>query len=81
MALTLTAAVCAVFYSNDFEGESREQGEDRIHRIGMDLNLGATIIDIQNLGTDGYTRERLMTKRGMSGLTISQVRTALGMAA
>ncbi len=81
MALTLTAAVCAIFFSNDFEGESREQGEDRIHRIGMDVNLGATIIDILNLGTDVLVRERLMTKRHMSGLTIAHVRSALKQAA
>ena len=81
MALTLTAAVCAIFFSNDFEGESREQGEDRIHRIGMDLNLGATIIDILNLGTDLLVLERLLTKRHMSGLTIAHVSSALRVAA
>jgi hypothetical protein len=81
MALTLTAAVCAIFFSNDFEGESREQGEDRIHRIGMDLELGATIIDILNLGTDLLVLERLLTKRAMSGLTIAHVTSALKQAA
>jgi len=81
MALTLTAAVCAIFFSNDFEGESREQGEDRIHRIGMDMELGATIIDILNLGTDILVLERLLTKRHMSGLTIKHVTSALKQAA
>lgn len=77
VSLTLTAAVAAVFYSNDFMGESREQAEDRIHRLGMDINKGATIIDILHLGTDRLVRDRLMEKREMSDLAISQIRDAL----
>ena len=77
VSLTLTAAVAAVFYSNDFVGESREQSEDRIHRIGMDVNKGATIIDILHLGTDKLVRDTLIDKREMSKLTIQHVRDAL----
>lgn len=77
VSLTLTAAVAAVFYSNDFQGECREQAEDRIHRIGMDVNKGATIIDLLHLGTDKLVLDNLLEKREMSGLTIKHIRDAL----
>lgn len=77
MSLTLTAAVAAVFYSNDFQGESREQAEDRIHRMGMDENKGATIIDLIHLGSDQLVRDRLMEKRDLQGLSLSAIRDAL----
>ena len=78
MSLTLTAAVAAVYYSNDFEGESREQSEDRIHRIGMDENKGATIIDIIHLATDQLVRDRLIEKQDLQGLSLASIRDALG---
>lgn len=77
MSLTLTAAVAAVFYSNDFQGESREQAEDRIHRIGMDENKGATIIDLIHLGSDQLVRDRLMEKEDLQKLSMAQIREAL----
>ncbi len=46
MGITLTAASMIVYYSNDFNAESRIQSEDRIHRMGMDENRGATIVDL-----------------------------------
>jgi SNF2 family DNA or RNA helicase len=52
LGLTLIEACMVVFYSNDFNPESRAQASDRIHRMGMDLNLGATIVDIVHLPTD-----------------------------
>jgi hypothetical protein len=52
MALTLTESRMICFYSNDYNPESRSQAEDRIHRPGMDINKGATIVDLLHLPTD-----------------------------
>jgi hypothetical protein len=52
MGLTLTRSSETVFFSNDFNGESRIQAVDRIHRPGMDVNKGATITDLLHLPTD-----------------------------
>jgi SNF2 family DNA or RNA helicase len=60
--LTLTASPTIVFYSNDFNADNRIQAEDRIHRIGMDENRGATIIDLFCLPTDEYVKENLERK-------------------
>jgi len=41
----LTAADCAIYYSNSFDLETRLQSEDRCHRIGTKNNI--TYIDIE----------------------------------
>jgi len=48
--LTLTAATCVIYYSNDFSLEARLQSEDRCHRIGqtskvlyVDIEIPATL--------------------------------------
>lgn len=63
MALTLTEARMSVYYSNDYSPESRTQSEDRIHRIGMDENKGATIVDLIHLPTDERVLEVLKDNR------------------
>ena len=45
-------ATMACFYSNDYNPATRSQAEDRIHRIGMDDNKGAIIVDLFHLPTD-----------------------------
>ena len=45
IGLTLTAADCAIYYSNSFDLETRLQSEDRCHRIGTKNNI--TYIDIE----------------------------------
>jgi SNF2 family DNA or RNA helicase len=57
MGLTLTEACMVVFYSNGFSPEDRSQACDRIHRIGLDVNKGAVIVDIIHLPSD----ERVLT--------------------
>jgi SNF2 family DNA or RNA helicase len=52
MALTLVESRMICYFSNDYNPESRSQSEDRIHRIGMDMNRGATIVDLLHLPTD-----------------------------
>ena len=76
MGLTLTAASTIIFYSNDFNGESRTQAEDRIHRIGMDVNRGATIIDYMHLPTDTLVLENLKAKRKMELVTMGELQEA-----
>lgn len=76
MGLTLTASPTIVYYSNDFNGESRTQSEDRIHRIGMDVNRGATIIDIVHLPSDKVVLTSLQKKRKLEHMTMGEMRSA-----
>jgi len=39
IGLTLTAASTVVYYSNDYNSETRKQSEDRAHRIGTKSNV------------------------------------------
>jgi SNF2 family DNA or RNA helicase len=77
MGLTLTASPAIVYFSNDFDGEARTQSEDRIHRPGMDLNRGATIIDIFHLPSDRKVLENLKTKRNMELMSLGEIREAM----
>jgi SNF2 family DNA or RNA helicase len=47
--ITLTAASLAVFYSNNYDLEIREQAEARNHRIGTEDKV--TYIDLVSTGT------------------------------
>ena len=77
MGLTLTASPTLVYYSNDFNAESRIQSEDRIHRPGMDINRGATIIDIFHLPTDEKVLDNLKKKRRLQDITMGEIKAAL----
>jgi len=77
MGLTLTEARMAVFYSNDFNPESRRQAEDRIHRPGMDANKGATIVDLFHLGTDRKVLNVLRDNGRLEKLTLGELRDSL----
>ena len=70
MALTLHASPIALYYSNSFKGESRIQSEDRIHRLGMDKNRGATIVDIVHLQTDLVVLDNLKQKKKLQNMTM-----------
>lgn len=71
--LTFTASPTIVYYSNDFTGMYRMQSEDRIHRLGMDTEKGATIIDIFNLPTDEYVYNNLKQKRDLQTITLGKI--------
>jgi SNF2 family DNA or RNA helicase len=73
MGLTLTASPSIVYYSNDFNAESRIQSEDRIHRMGMDENKGATIIDLYHLPSDEYVATNLMNKRKLQSQSLGDI--------
>lgn len=72
MGLTLTASNEIVYFSNDFNAESRIQSEDRIHRMGMDLNKGATITDLVQLPSDLLIRDSLIKKRRLQDMTLGE---------
>jgi len=73
MGLTLTESRMAVFYSNDFKPESRMQAEDRIHRPGIDENLGATIVDLFHLGSDRKVLNVLRDNRRLEEMTLGEL--------
>ncbi len=75
--LTLTASPTIVYYSNDFNADSRQQSEDRIHRLGMDANRGALIIDLIHLPTDEYVLDNLLKKKRLQNLTMGQLTEAM----
>ncbi len=80
MGLTLTASPTIVYYSNDFNAESRIQSEDRIHRIGMDPNRGATIVDLLHLPTDAVVLENLKKKRRLQDISMGELRAVMSAA-
>lgn len=73
LGLTLTESRMAVFYSNDFDPESRSQAEDRIHRMGTDENLGATIVDLVHLPSDERVRNILKDNRRLELMTMGEM--------
>jgi hypothetical protein len=77
MALTLTASPTELFYSNCFNGEARMQAEDRFHRPGMDLNRGATIIDLIHLPTDQLVLDNLKKKKKLQALSMGELHDAM----
>lgn len=70
VGLTLTASDTIVYYSNDFNAESRIQSEDRIHRPGM---KGANIIDLVHLPVDQLIIDNLKNKRRLQDITMGQI--------
>jgi SNF2 family DNA or RNA helicase len=78
LGLTLTESRMCVFYSNDFNPDSRSQAEDRIHRKGTDVNKGATIVDIIHLPTDLKVREVLRDNRKLELLSLGEVTDVFG---
>src|SRR5581483_9892769 len=77
MGLTLTASPTIFYWSNDFNAESRIQSEDRIHRPGMDVNRGATIVDCIHLPSDKMVLDNLRVKRDLQNMTLGEMQRAL----
>ena len=73
MGLTFNISPVALYYSNDFDGEARMQSEDRIHRIGMDKNRCALIIDLIHLPTDTIVLDNLKKKKKLQNLTMGEL--------
>jgi hypothetical protein len=70
LGLTLTASPSIFYYSNDFNGESRAQSEDRIYRIG---SRGANIIDCFHLASDEMVYDNLKKKRKLQDMSLGLV--------
>jgi len=73
MSLTLTAARMAVYWSNSFKPEYRVQSEDRIHRKGMDENLGCVIVDLIHLPTDERVVDIIRENRKLELMTMGKL--------
>ena len=73
MSLTLVEARMAVYWSNSFKPEYRVQSEDRIHRKGMDENLGCTIVDLVHLPTDERVLEIIRENRILELMTMGEI--------
>ena len=67
----LTAARENIFYSNDFNAESRMQAEKRSHRGGQTRNV--VIKDYCHLPTDEFVLRNLEQKRTMQSITLGEV--------
>jgi len=73
MSLTLVEARMAVYWSNSFKPEYRTQSEDRIHRKGMDENLGCMIVDLIHLPTDDRALTIIRENRKLELMTMGEV--------
>ena len=73
MSLTLVEARMAVYWSNSFKPEYRVQSEDRIHRKGMDENLGCVIVDLIHLPTDERVVDIIRENRKLELMTMGRI--------
>ncbi len=80
MGLTLTASPTIVYYSNDFNAESRIQSEDRIHRVGMNKLRGATIVDLVHLPSDQLVLNNLKKKRKLQDVSMGELQSLIAQA-
>lgn len=73
--LNLTAADTAVFISNDWRMEDREQAKDRIHRIGSEVFDKVTIVDIVTEDTvEELILEALDKKKNLVQMFLDRLR-------
>ena len=77
MSLTLVESRMAVYWSNSFKPEFRIQSEDRIHRKGMDENLGCEIVDLIHLPTDARVLEVIQANRKLELMTLGEFKDSL----
>lgn len=75
--LTLHASPWIFYFSNTTNGKDRMQSEDRIHRLGMDENRGATIYDCFNLPTDESLWKLNKEKKRLQSLTLGELEKVL----
>ena len=73
MSLTLVEARTAVYWSNSWKPEYRVQSEDRIHRIGMDLNKGCLIVDLIHLPSDERVLQVIRENRKLELMTLGEL--------
>lgn len=73
IALTLTAAETSIYYSNDFNNETRKQSEDRNHRIGTKNNVNYIDLMANNTIDESITRA-LQTKSDLAKIILGDFR-------
>ena len=73
MSLTLVEARMAVYWSNSWKAEYRVQSEDRIHRIGADMNRGVVIVDLIHLPSDERVLSIIRDNRRLELLTMGEI--------
>jgi len=73
MSLTLTESRMAVYWSNSYKPEYRSQSEDRIHRIGADMNKGVLIVDLIHLPSDERVLEVIRANRRLELMSMGEV--------
>lgn len=61
IGLTLTAAQTVIYYSNDYNSETRKQSEDRAHRIGTKTNV--VYVDLIATGTVDESISRALQRK------------------
>jgi len=71
MGLNLVCSWSTIFYSNDHNAESREQAEDRGHRLGMNKEHGGRIVDIVHLPSDRKVISSLKQKRNLQYMSMT----------
>lgn len=73
MSLTLTEARTMVYWSNSWKPEFRVQSEDRIHRIGADMNKGVLIVDLIHLPSDERVLDVIRANRKLELMTMGEI--------
>jgi len=73
MSLTLTEARTIVYWSNSWKPEFRVQSEDRIHRIGADMNKGVLIVDLIHLPSDERVLDVIRANRKLELMTMGEI--------
>lgn len=75
MGLTLSAAACAIYYSQDYNGESRMQSVERGRYPGAES--GFRVYDLCHLPTDSKILDSHGRKHGRQHLTMEQIQACL----
>ena len=71
MGITLHAATNVIYYSNDFNLESRKQSEDRAHRVGQ--HHPVLYVDLMCPNTvDVHIVKTLLTKNKLANITLGE---------
>jgi len=75
--LTLSSTLALVYYSNSFSVDHRIQSLDRRDRPGMDTAKATRIIDLINLPTDLYIKDRLDKGIELQNITLEEIKKCL----
>jgi SNF2 family DNA or RNA helicase len=75
--VTLTKSPTIVHFSNTFDGKSRQQADERNHRMGMDLNKGTVVYDLINLPIDEFVLDNLLAKRRLQDITMGEIESRM----